>query len=107
MNIIFIKPAGKSLTGSSKRHKNTLDEIRTINGETTLCFAGGTYDFFSTSASTAHNPVTAVHKQWDFVTPFHLNGLEGLIFFSGNGQKLRIRELYDEVCTPQPDPVKN
>jgi len=29
------------------------------------------------------------------------------LFFSGNGQKLRIRKLYDEMGPPQPEPVKN
>jgi hypothetical protein len=55
-----------------------LDEIRKINRKTTLCFAPGKYDFFAASASRTNYPVTAVHKQWDFVTPFHLNGLEDL-----------------------------
>ena len=54
-----------------------LDEIRTKKGKNTLSFAAGTYDFYMASASDANYPVTAVHKQWDFVTPFHLNGLEG------------------------------
>jgi len=60
-----------------------LDEIRTISGKTTLCFASGKYDFFAASASKANYPVTAVHKQWDFVTPFHLNGLDGLTIDGG------------------------
>ncbi|MCK5461437.1 MAG: hypothetical protein KAI95_00425, partial [Bacteroidales bacterium] len=56
-----------------------LDEIRNISGKTTLYFAGGKYDFFAASASRVNYPVTAVHKQWDFVTPFHLNGLKDLV----------------------------
>ena len=60
-----------------------LDEIRNINKKSVLCFAGGTYDFFSASASKANYHVTAIHKQWDFVTPFHLNGLEDLTIDGG------------------------
>jgi hypothetical protein len=63
--------------------RTALDEIRDINGKATLFFAGGTYDFFAASASTANYPVTAVHKQWDFVTPFHLNGMEDLVIDGG------------------------
>ena len=60
-----------------------LDEIRNIDKKTTLSFATGTYDFFAASASKANYPVTAVHKQWDFVTPFHLNGLDDLTIDGG------------------------
>ncbi len=60
-----------------------LDEIRNISGKTTLYFAGGKYDFFAASASRVNYPVTAVHKQWDFVTPFHLNGLKDLVIDGG------------------------
>ncbi len=61
-----------------------LDKIKNIKGKTILYFPEGRYDFFSTSASVAHYPVTAVHKQWDFVTPFHLDGFEDLTIV-GNG----------------------
>ena len=60
-----------------------LDKIRNIIGETTLFFARGEYDFFAASAFRAHYPVTVVHKQWDFVTPFHLNGLKDLVIDGG------------------------
>lgn len=60
-----------------------LAEIQFISGKTTLVFTGGSYDFFAASASRATYPVTAVHKQWDFVTPFHLNGLENLTIDGG------------------------
>jgi hypothetical protein len=63
--------------------RDALDEIRDINGKTILCFTGGTYDFFAVSASRANYPVTAVHKQWDFVTPFHLSGLKDLVIDGG------------------------
>ncbi len=59
------------------------DEIRTIKGKTTLSFTAGTYDFFATSASKANCHVTAIHKQWDFVTPFHLDGLDGVTIDGG------------------------
>jgi hypothetical protein len=60
-----------------------LARIQTISGRTALVFTGGSYDFFAASASRATYPVTAVHKQWDFITPFHLNGLENLTIDGG------------------------
>jgi hypothetical protein len=60
-----------------------LDEIRKINKKTVLCFTGGKYDFFASSASKVNYPVTGIHHQWDFVTPFHLNGLEDLTIDGG------------------------
>jgi hypothetical protein len=43
-----------------------------------LRFPPGRYDFFKETATKASYPVTAVHLQWDLVTPFHLNGLKQL-----------------------------
>ena len=63
--------------------KAALTELQKINRKVTLVFGGGTYDFFSDAAFIAHYPVTAVHKQWDFVTPFHLNGFENLTIDGG------------------------
>jgi len=60
-----------------------LHKIQTIKGKASLSFAAGTYDFYTASATDASYPVTAVHKQWDFVTPFHLNGLENLTIDGG------------------------
>ena len=60
-----------------------LDDIREIQHRATLYFPPGKYDFFSDSASTVHYPVTAVHKQWDFVTPFHLDGQKDLTIDGG------------------------
>lgn len=60
-----------------------LDEIRKIKNRASLYFSPGKYDFFSDSATTVHYPVTAVHNQWDFVTPFHLDGLEDLTIDGG------------------------
>jgi len=60
-----------------------LDEIRTLKGKATLSFDAGTYDFSASSSSKANYPVAAVHKQWDFVTPFLLNGLDGLTIDGG------------------------
>ena len=63
--------------------KKALEEIRKTNKKTALFFDCGRYDFFSISASTVHYPVTAVHKQWDFVTPFHLDKLKDMIIDGG------------------------
>lgn len=43
-----------------------------------LTFSPGRYDFFKETATKVSYPVTAVHLQWNLVTPFHLNGLKQL-----------------------------
>ena len=79
-----------------------LEKIRDIDGKTTLRFAGGRYDFFAASASKANYPVTAVHKQWDFVTPFHLNGLQNLVIDGGGSSFVlhgRLTPFVLNACT--------
>lgn len=66
-----------------------LDQIRTISKKAVLSFDQGEYDFFPATASKAHYPVTAVHKQWDFITPFHLDGLKELTI-DGGGSLFRM-----------------
>lgn len=63
--------------------RKALDNLREMKQTATLNFPPGKYDFFSDSATTVNYPVTAVHKQWDFVTPFHLDGLEDLTIDGG------------------------
>jgi len=47
-------------------------------------FEPGRYDFFKSSADKANYPVTAVHLQWDFATPFHLNSFKN-VTLDGSG----------------------
>jgi hypothetical protein len=55
-----------------------LAAARKANAPVLIRFAPGRYDFFANTASKAHYPVTAVHLQWDLVTPFHLDGMKHL-----------------------------
>jgi hypothetical protein len=48
-----------------------------------LSFPPGRDDFFKETATKVRYPVTAVHLQWDLVTPFHLNGSKQLTIDSG------------------------
>lgn len=63
--------------------REALDDLRKMKHRAILYFPPGKYDFFSDSASVVHYPVTAVHNQWDFVTPFHLDGHKDLTIDGG------------------------
>jgi len=52
-----------------------LAKARDMEKPVTIRFPKGRYDFFKNSATEVHHPVTAVHQQWDHVTPFYLADL--------------------------------
>ena len=58
--------------------RSALAAAKLTGGPVVVRFEPGRYDFFKQSAEKANYPVTAVHLQWDFVTPFHLNGFKNL-----------------------------
>jgi len=60
-----------------------LAAARTANAPVLIQFESGRYDFFAKTASKAHYPVTAVHLQWDLVTPFHLDRMKHLTIDGG------------------------
>ncbi len=64
-----------------------LERAKTIGKPVTIRFPKGRYDFYKAGATSAHHPVTAVHQQWDHVTPLYLNGLtkEDTRFTPGTG----------------------
>lgn len=64
--------------------RSALAAAKRSGGPVVIRFEPGRYDFFKKSADKANYPVTAVHLQWDFATPFHLNGFKNLTL-DGNG----------------------
>lgn len=60
-----------------------LATAREIGSPVTIRFPMGRYDFFKASAAKAHHPVTAVHQQWDHVTPFYLKELKDITIDGG------------------------
>ena len=64
--------------------KSALAAAKQSGGSVSIQFEPGRYDFFKRAADKVNYPVTAVHLQWDFATPFHLNGFNNLTI-DGNG----------------------
>jgi hypothetical protein len=60
-----------------------LAEARKADAPVLIRFEPGRYDFFANTASKARYPVTAVHLQWDLVTPFHLDRVKHLTIDGG------------------------
>jgi hypothetical protein len=60
-----------------------LAAARKADAPVLIRFEPGRYDFFAQTASKAHYPVTAVHRQWDLVTPFHLDRMKNLTIDGG------------------------
>ena len=60
-----------------------LAAARKANAPVLIRFGPGRYDFFAQTASKAHYPVTAVHLQWDLVTPFHLDAMKRVTIDGG------------------------
>ena len=60
-----------------------LTAARAANAPVLIRFGPGRYDFFAKTAGKAHYPVTAVHLQWDLVTPFHLDRMKHLTIDGG------------------------
>ena len=63
--------------------KNALSAAKRAGGSVVVQFENGRYDFFKKSADKANYPVTAVHLQWDFATPLHLDGFKNLTIDGG------------------------
>ena len=70
--------------------KAALAKARSISKPVRIRFPKGRYDFFKATAKWAHHPVTAVHQQWDHVTPFYLNSLKD-ITIDGEGSLFMMR----------------
>ena len=67
--------------------RSALAAAKQASGPVVVRFEPGRYDFFKKSADKANYPVTAVHLQWDFATPFHLNGFKD-VTLDGKGTTL-------------------
>jgi hypothetical protein len=63
--------------------KAALAKARMLGKPVTIRFPKGQYDFFKTSATKIHHPVTSCHRQWDHVTPFYLNDLRDITIDGG------------------------
>ncbi len=63
--------------------KAAITKARDIEKPVTIRFPKGRYDFFKASATKVHHPVTAVHQQWDHVTPFYLTDLRDITIDGG------------------------
>jgi hypothetical protein len=58
--------------------KTALARAAEVDGPVTIRFPKGRYDFFKETATRVHLPITAVHREWDHVTPMYGKDLDDL-----------------------------